>query len=332
MKEIWFIGYRGEKTFDYFCKVASKSSLRFGILDLDLLAEASKASVLLTSKGLELTLDSEVFRIGNDSVVFQRMFLRQLANAAHSKLLLEFISAFDAWSARAEAMVVNPIASGGQNRNKLEHILRLRELGFKIPDTIASNCGLIASNSINPDHRWISKGCSSIRTSVETVDKSSFGNIDSLAVCPSQFQTKVDGNDVRVHLVGKRHVSVRISTDADDYRYASKDGFEVEYSETVCPDHILVLAREYARREKLPFAGFDFRVSNDDWVVLECNPMPGFDFYDRVLDEKISQLLIEYLSASATRRSGDGSVSFPALSPDSKTFISPSRRPKTNHS
>ena len=70
--------------------------------------------------------------------------------------------------------------------------------------------------------------------------------------------------------------------------------------------------------EDAQFLGFDFRISQDtkQWMLLEANPMPGFDFYDRLSEGKISALLAGLLSGESApvpkldyaRRSGIGVI------------------------
>ena len=146
-----------------------------------------------------------------------------------------------------------------------------------------------------------------------------------------QLQEKIEGYDVRVHVIDRSFVAVKILTEADDYRYAAQQDIAVEYEEVDCPQDLIIRAQEYMRKERLHFAGFDFRVDGDNWVLLECNPMPGFDFYDKVVDGKISARLIDYFKSSQKSEGRDGSVSID-LGLFDGIVIGNDRRPKTNHS
>lgn len=82
-----------------------------------------------------------------------------------------------------------------------------------------------------------------------------------------------------------------------DYRYLDA-GDERKTREIQPPEHIRLACLEYMLREKAQFVGFDFRVdaATGDWWLLEANPMPGFDFYDRLVDWQISLLVKKLLT------------------------------------
>lgn len=69
------------------------------------------------------------------------------------------------------------------------------------------------------------------------------------------------------------------------------------------PDEVARLCAVFCERAGLELAGFDFKLdAAGEWVALEANPMPGFDYYDRRLDGVISRRLIEMLGAGPGRR------------------------------
>ena len=56
--------------------------------------------------------------------------------------------------------------------------------------------------------------------------------------CPTQFQERVEGVDIRVHTVGDRVFPTEIHSEANDYRYARREGAEITLEETEIPDAV----------------------------------------------------------------------------------------------
>ena len=53
---------------------------------------------------------------------------------------------------------------------------------------------------------------------------------------------------------------------------------------------------KFCSAERLLFAGFDFKCNEEKWYVLEANPMPGYDFFDRKCQNRISKKLLQLLT------------------------------------
>ena len=88
---------------------------------------------------------------------------------------------------------------------------------------------------------------------------------------------------------------MRISTQADDYRYPGDN--PVEYARTEIPPAIAALCVDSTKQLGLVISGIDFKISevNGDWYCLEVNPMPGYSYYDRDLDGQIASALLDQL-------------------------------------
>ncbi|MBA4535529.1 hypothetical protein [Brevibacillus halotolerans] len=116
--------------------------------------------------------------------------------------------------------------------------------------------------------------------------------------CPVQFQPKLQGINIRVHVCGKAVYAVRIETDAVDYRY----GKDLNIKWVELPQAIESWCVESAKREGLEFAGIDLlyqEMENIYWC-FEINPMPGYAYYEEPLVESgkepvISQWLLQRL-------------------------------------
>lgn len=327
---LWLIGYGEERTFHYTSARLAELGVAFSVADLDRLTSGGRAYWRLTQDHLECGWGGEHFRISRGDVVFQRAYHRELATLPERTYLAEFLEALAVFARRI--CVVNPPDTATENGLKLLHLDSLRRAGFRIPETIAGTSPQSVASLVSPDGNWISKGCSGVRTRVEALEKEDFGQLGCIASVPSQFQRRVGEYDVRVHMIDSCAVGLQIRTDAVDYRYATSEDKQVEYSSVDVPASIRVRCTEYMNKTGLVFAGFDFRVDSAGWTVLECNPMPGYDFYDSRASGAVSRRLAEFLVARERREdTGDGSVEL-SLPLEQRLFIGRSRRPRTNHS
>ncbi len=325
---IWLIGYRLEKTFAYTIERFQQLGLPHAVLDLDEIERATSAHHRLDAEGLEVTWNGNSQRLTNDDVVYVRVYVRDLGSPARNAYLADFIDALGAYTSAIRA--INRTTASIENGLKPLHLSRLAECGFATPSTLAGTDENLIRQKIDPDSSWISKGCSGVRTRVTVISKEDYGQLAALHRCPAQFQKRIPGDDVRVHVIGHRCIGLRLRTRATDYRYSAGDDWQL-IERTAVPRAIEIKCLEYMRRTDLVFGGFDFRVQDDRWVVLECNAMPGYDYYDLKLDGAIANALAEQLRGweSDTQRRDDN-----VMISDSPraAFITPDRRPPTNHS
>ena len=169
------------------------------------------------------------------------------------------------------------------NINKFTHTHLLRRYGFRSPETWIFGDANRARAVLKADGDWISKSCCSAKTRAAMLDECLYGRLDRLTVCPSLFQRRIRGADVRVHVVGESLFAEWIESGAIDYRFTSEATGPNRYSICEVPDNVATACHAYCRAEGLSFAGIDFKVPKDDggWVALEANQMPGYESYDR---------------------------------------------------
>ncbi|MGI8418262.1 MAG: ATP-grasp domain-containing protein, partial [Nakamurella sp.] len=124
--------------------------------------------------------------------------------------------------------------------------------------------------------------------------------LDRLRWCPVQFQERIDGPDVRVHVVGDEVYAAIVQTTAVDYRYArAQVGADARLQPYRLPDvwarRCVSLAAELA----LPFAGIDLKMAADGRVVcFEANPSPGYPWYEAEAGLPISDAVARWLVAA----------------------------------
>ncbi len=193
--------------------------------------------------------------------------------------------------------VVNRPGSDDGNASKLLHLEVLRQCGFEGPDSLCTNVPEAAENwSARFDSQSVLfKGASSAKTFAELINPETNERLMFLRRCPALFQERVGDFDVRTHMIGEECFSERIVSDAVDYRLSSQ---ELTYDSLSLPARICESCQKYRELSGLDFIGFDFRVSRDAsrWHVLEANPMPGYDAYDRRSGFEISRSLFFFLS------------------------------------
>ena len=72
--------------------------------------------------------------------------------------------------------------------------------------------------------------------------------LDDVVTCPTQLQKYIPGDDVRVHVVGDDVFPARIESGADDYRYATRQGSNVQMTACTLPPDILARCGEVSAR------------------------------------------------------------------------------------
>jgi glutathione synthase/RimK-type ligase-like ATP-grasp enzyme len=119
----------------------------------------------------------------------------------------------------------------------------------------------------------------------------------NLRWCPTQFQRYVPGVDYRVHVLGDEVFAARVTSDADDYRYAASSGHGLEVRSAEIPSEIANRCRRLTATMGLSFAGIDLRLSDDErWYCFEVNPSPGFSFYQDHTGAPIDLAVARYLA------------------------------------
>ncbi|GAA3788777.1 RimK family alpha-L-glutamate ligase [Streptomyces phyllanthi] len=193
----------------------------------------------------------------------------------------EFDDSLWLWCELTEARVLNRPSRMAGNGSKPRQSTTIRAHGFQVPDTLITTDADAARAFAARYDSVVYKSVSGVRSIVSQL-RPGDDRLDDLAWCPTQFQEHVPGVDYRVHVVGDDVFCSRIESQADDYRYAAKQGVEVSLSPADLPDDLSDRCRELAADLDLPLAGIDLRLTPDAaWYCFEVNPSPAFTFYDR---------------------------------------------------
>ncbi|MEW6585700.1 MAG: glutathione synthase [Nitrospirota bacterium] len=275
----------------------------FLFLDQKLLAEQVRLRWQITDNGItgHLKVGEEIVDVREIRSVYHRFMnpedvpgtdsspqsIRKTRSILHSLMNL-----FDVLPAR----IVNRRRPMMSNNSKPYQALLIRQAGFAIPETLVTNdpSSLFAfSSSGDP---LVYKSISSVRSIVAALDGNCMAKIDSLRLLPTQFQYKIEGLNVRVHVIGRRLFATKILTSATDYRYAAQEGASASLRPYELTAELLKNCLHLARIFELSFAGIDLIVSSGKVYCLEVNPSPGYSYYQEATGQPISDALAEYLA------------------------------------
>ncbi len=194
------------------------------------------------------------------------------------------------WMEISPAYVVNRCTPMGSNSSKPYQAQLIRQHGFRVPETLITNVPKSVGTFQKQHGRIIYKSISAARSIVQTLEDKDTDRLGNIRWCPTQFQSCVEGTNVRVHTVGKHVFATAISTDATDYRYAVRQSGEAALlREVELCDDLAEACVSLARALELPFAGIDLKITPENEVYcFEVNPSPAFSYYEGNTGQLIS--------------------------------------------
>jgi glutathione synthase/RimK-type ligase-like ATP-grasp enzyme len=198
----------------------------------------------------------------------------------------------------APAIVVNRPSAGRSNWSKPFQLRLIAAAGLQVPDTLVTTDPEAALSFLVEHKRVVYKSISGIRSIVATLTSADAERLHAVAHGPVQFQQWIDGQDVRVHVVGHRWFATAIDSDVDDYRYASRNGTDVTMTPIEIPSELGKSLVALTQRMGLLVSGIDLRVTeNGEWFCFEVNPSPGFTFYEAATGQPIADAIADLLES-----------------------------------
>jgi hypothetical protein len=178
--------------------------------------------------------------------------------------------------------ILNPLSAMSSNMSKPYQAQTVVQCGFSTPDTLLTDDPDEVPRFVARYPSAVYKSASGVRSIVSSLSDTDPARLRMITWCPVQFQERVDGFDVRVHVVGERTFAARVISDALDYRYARRQvGTNAELETYAVPADVSEKCVRLAQRFGLPFAGIDLKFCPDGRVVcFEVNPSPGFSYYE----------------------------------------------------
>jgi glutathione synthase/RimK-type ligase-like ATP-grasp enzyme len=209
-----------------------------------------------------------------------------------------FHQALIAWMESSDCMVVNRYSAMASNNSKPYQAQWIRDAGFFIPETLITSSpeAVFDFQAVHPE--IIYKSTSGVRSIVKMLDDAGWKSIQKIRNCPVQFQEKLEGYDVRVHVVGTRCFATSVATSNVDYRYINPGTGEYTTLSVCEPsDWVLEQCVWLAHQLGLQFAGIDLRFAPDGRVYcFEVNPCPGYSYYEKNTGQPISGALASLLA------------------------------------
>jgi hypothetical protein len=203
----------------------------------------------------------------------------------------------NAWLELADCHVVNRTRPSTSNVSKPYQAQWIRKAGFRIPATLITNDPAAAKEFLRRHGRVIYKSISSVRSIVQELTPPKVAELDRIRCLPTQFQAHMSGVDVRVHVVGENTFATRVRTEAVDYRYAQRDGLDVEMKPFVLPEPVAARCRTLSQMMELPFCGIDLKLTPEgEYYCFEVNPSPAYSYYQESAGQPIAQALVSYLA------------------------------------
>jgi glutathione synthase/RimK-type ligase-like ATP-grasp enzyme len=198
--------------------------------------------------------------------------------------------------------VVNRLAGGMSNHSKPYQALLVRQCGLRTPATLVTNDPAAVRRFAGEcGGDVVFKSLSGVRSIVRRLGDAELARLPLLRHGPAQFQQYIPGEDVRVHAVGDELFATAVRSEAVDYRYARREGADVEMAAVTLPPAVADACRRLARSSGLLFAGIDLkRTPESDYYCFEVNPCPGFLYYERHTGQPISAALADLLRRGAS--------------------------------
>jgi glutathione synthase/RimK-type ligase-like ATP-grasp enzyme len=220
---------------------------------------------------------------------------RDEALARHSDRLDQIMSAFlDVTAAR----VVNPAEAMATNGSKPYQSAIIAAHGFAVPSTLITSDPDEVAEFAARHGEIIYKSISGVRSIVTRLRPEHADRLADLVWCPTQFQQYVPGRDYRVHVAGEAVFAAEIVSDADDYRYAARQGEDATIHASRVPLFLEERCRTLAAALGFVLAGIDLRLTpQGEWYCFEVNPSPAFTYYASATEQPIAQAVAELLAA-----------------------------------
>jgi glutathione synthase/RimK-type ligase-like ATP-grasp enzyme len=253
-----------------------------------------------------LTVFEETVRLEDIRAVYPRPHeLTQLASAAqevrpgHAAALY---AAMLVWLDVTPAFVLNRPVAMALNASKPYQAALIEAVGLRTPPTLLTTDPDAATSFRDRHGTVIYKSISAMRSIVARLGADDVTRLQNVTWCPTQFQRRIGGFEVRVHVMGDAIFASRIISDADDYRYAALTGHDMDIVSFELPPEVAALCRKVTAALGYVIAGLDLRCEDGAWYCFEANPSPGFTYYEQRTGQPIAAAVADLLAGALTSR------------------------------
>jgi hypothetical protein len=206
--------------------------------------------------------------------------------------------AMSIWLDLTPALVLNRPAEMALNYSKPNQAVIIQKR-FKIPETLITTDSEAVMEFKQAHTAIVYKSVSSLRSVVSQFQTHDEQRLASVVWCPTQFQRRISGTEVRVHVVGEQIFAAEIRTEADDYRYAALTNNTVQIQPCELPQDCSNACRSLVRSMNYLIAGIDLRLENGTWYCFEVNPSPAFMYYQQHTGQRIDEAVVQLLRAGS---------------------------------
>jgi glutathione synthase/RimK-type ligase-like ATP-grasp enzyme len=204
------------------------------------------------------------------------------------------------WLETTPCRVLNPVGCMASNMSKPYQAQKITRVGFDVPATLVTSDPSAVRAFARCYKRIVYKSASSVRSVVRELDADRTRELERIRLLPTQFQEYVAGTNIRVHVVGDRVFGTEIRTDAIDYRYAARDGTNVQLDACELPRDVADRCIALSRALGLPLVGIDLiRTPTGRHFCLEANPSPAYTFYQEHTGQPIAEAIVQHLIEGA---------------------------------
>lgn len=275
------------------------------VLDLDIelcVGKTVEGAIATSTQRVDLSAVTAVYLRSYNSLRLPAIMCAG-EGSAQWRHALNVDDTFYTWLELTPALVINRPSDMASNNSKPYQSLLIQKAGFAVPDTlITTNADAI--KAFQRQHGTIIyKSISAIRSVVSRLTEAHEERLAQVQWCPTQFQQYIPGIDYRVHVVGTTLFTCEVCSDADDYRYAARQGGTARLSACTLPEEIAQRCMSLARAGRMSVVGIDLRRTPEgEWYCFEVNPSPAFPYFQHetghAIDEAITHLLMTTLSAT----------------------------------
>ncbi len=202
------------------------------------------------------------------------------------------------WSDVARCRIMNRPAAGLSNISKPYQSQLIARCGLRVPPTCVTN---VAAEALACKRQWgslIYKSVSSARSIVKELQGADMLQLDRIRYLPTQFQQKLVGVNIRVHVAGDALFATRAETEVVDYRYAGREGGSLELTAFDLPEPVRRQCFAVSEALGLPLCGIDLFLHEDGtYYCFEANPAPGFSFFQESTGQNIAGAIVSWLDS-----------------------------------
>jgi glutathione synthase/RimK-type ligase-like ATP-grasp enzyme len=275
----------------------------FMFLDQDQFANSVRCHWRLSDNELsgQITVGDQVVALDQIQSVYTRFMpvdklpsvIKQPSRAEHIRSVTNaLVDLFDVIPAR----IVNPRRAMMSNNSKPYQALIIRDAGFAIPETIITNQFERVLAFQETHDELVYKSASAVRSIVKILGSQEATRLAQVCYLPTQFQNRITGFNVRVHVVGTEVFACKIVTGATDYRYAALDKEKATFTSYELTDDLRERCMDLAERCGMSFVGIDLIISEEGVFCLEVNPSPAYSYYESATGAPISHALARHLA------------------------------------